>query len=345
MSRYLYLVRHGEQLDAEHGLPDGPLSQRGKRQAELIAERLGGVPFTSAHTSPLQRAVETAQAMTSRMPSVVAEPSALLMDCIPSGPSPEMPTVFEPFFGGISEEEIQAGEAQMEDAVAEWLSPTPDDSHELLVTHNFVIAWFVREVFGASSWRPPSSPAITLTGSLRYRWAPQFFQGEVSARQFWREAGSRDLALTTRNNWDPTERSKLFASGNYVSNTGLVRQNSLDPRELTSSINSQAGLQQRFGWGNLSVEARRQQFLTDDRLEMTLPSATLSLYFFGDPQLPETLARVLPWERLAPALATALARHGWRPLQNIVIPLDARYEPATELPRPAHSAAPAQSPA
>lgn len=153
MSRYLYLVRHGEQLDAEHGLPDGPLSQRGKRQAELIAERLGGVPFTSAHTSPLQRAVETAQTMTSRMPSVVAESSALLMDCIPSGPSPEMPTVFEPFFGGISEEEIQAGEAQMEDAVAEWLSPVPGDSHELLITHNFVVAWFVREVFGASSWR------------------------------------------------------------------------------------------------------------------------------------------------------------------------------------------------
>lgn len=153
MSRYLYLVRHGEQLDAEHGLPDGPLSGRGRRQAELIAERLSGVPFDRAFTSPLQRALETAQAMTSRMPSLSVEPSALLMDCIPSGPTPDMPTVFEPFFGGISEEEIQAGEAQMEDAAAEWLSARSEDSHELLITHNFVIAWFVREVFGASKWR------------------------------------------------------------------------------------------------------------------------------------------------------------------------------------------------
>jgi broad specificity phosphatase PhoE len=153
MSRYVYLVRHGEQVDAEHGLPDGPLSARGRRQAELIAERLSGVPFTSARTSPLQRALETAEAMTTRMPSLDVEPSALLMDCIPSGPGPDMPQVFEPFFGGISDEEIQAGEAQMEDAVAEWLSPTAEDSHELLITHNFVIAWFVREVFGASSWR------------------------------------------------------------------------------------------------------------------------------------------------------------------------------------------------
>lgn len=153
MSRYLYLVRHGEQVDAEFGLPDGPLSPRGKRQAELIAQRLSGVPFDRAFSSPMERAIETAQAMTVRMPSLEVEPSALLMDCIPSGPSPDMPSVFESFFGGVTAEEIQAGEAQMADAQAEWLTVRAGDTHELLITHNFVIAWFVREVFGAQPWR------------------------------------------------------------------------------------------------------------------------------------------------------------------------------------------------
>jgi hypothetical protein len=153
VSRYLYLVRHGEQVDAEFGLPDGPLSPRGKRQAELIAERLSGVPFDRAFSSPMERAMETAQAMTTRMPSLEVEPSALLMDCIPSGPSPDMPPVFESFFGGVTDEEIQAGEAQMADAQAEWLTVRAGDTHELLITHNFVIAWFVREVFGAQPWR------------------------------------------------------------------------------------------------------------------------------------------------------------------------------------------------
>lgn len=153
MAHYVYLVRHGEQLDAEHGLPDGPLSPRGTRQAEAIAQRLGGVPFDRVFHSPLQRAEETARILTERLPALESQPSALLMDCIPSGPTPDMPKAFEPFFGGVTPEEIEAGEAQMADAVAEFLAPAREDRHDLLITHNFVIAWFVREVFGAPSWR------------------------------------------------------------------------------------------------------------------------------------------------------------------------------------------------
>ncbi|NYF10473.1 putative phosphoglycerate mutase [Leifsonia sp. AK011] len=153
MAHYIYLVRHGEQLDAEYGLPDGPLSPRGVRQARAIAERLGGVPFSRAWHSPLQRAEETAAIMTERMPALGSVPSALLMDCIPSGPEPSMPAAFEPFFGGITPQEIEAGQAQMADAVDEFLVPAREDRHDLLITHNFVIAWFVREVFGAPAWR------------------------------------------------------------------------------------------------------------------------------------------------------------------------------------------------
>ncbi len=153
MAHYLYLVRHGEQQDAEYGVEDGPLSPRGVRQANAIAERLSGVPITRSWHSPLQRAAETADLMTVRMPALASEPSTLLMDCIPCGPTPDMPAAFEPFFGAITPAQIEAGEAQMADAVAEFLAPAREDRHDLLITHNFVIAWFVREVFGAPSWR------------------------------------------------------------------------------------------------------------------------------------------------------------------------------------------------
>ncbi len=152
MTHYLYLVRHGEHLDAEHGLEDGPLSPRGRRQAELVADRLSGVPLDAVWHSPLERAAETARAVAQRISAVTPEPSSLLFDCIPSGPTPGMPAIYEPFFGSVTDEDIEAGQAQMSDAVSEFLVRKAT-GHELLITHNFVIAWFVREVLDAPDWR------------------------------------------------------------------------------------------------------------------------------------------------------------------------------------------------
>ena len=153
MTHYIYLVRHGEQQDAEHGADDGPLSARGRRQAELIAERLSGVPFSSVWHSPLMRASETAGVIADRMPAITPTPSALLFDCVPTGMTEDTPSTYEAFFGSVTEAEVEAGHAQMADAVGEFLTRKPGDVHELLITHNFVIAWFVREVLGAPEWR------------------------------------------------------------------------------------------------------------------------------------------------------------------------------------------------
>ncbi|MFT4157899.1 MAG: histidine phosphatase family protein [Microbacterium sp.] len=153
MTHYIYLVRHGEHQDAEHGLADGPLSPRGRRQAELIADRLSGLPLDAVWHSPLLRANETARAIAARLPAVDPEPTALLFDCVPTGMTEQTPTAFEPFFGSVTEAEIEAGRAQMADAVNEFLVRKTGEVHEVLITHNFVISWFVREVLGAPEWR------------------------------------------------------------------------------------------------------------------------------------------------------------------------------------------------
>ncbi|WP_295013945.1 histidine phosphatase family protein [uncultured Microbacterium sp.] len=153
MTHYIYLVRHGEHQDAEHGLADGPLSPRGRRQAELIADRLSGLPLDAIWHSPLLRAAETARAISERIPSVEPEASALLFDCVPTGMTEETPAAYEPFFGSVTEAEIEAGRAQMSDAVSEFLVRKTGDVHEVFITHNFVISWFVREVLEAPEWR------------------------------------------------------------------------------------------------------------------------------------------------------------------------------------------------
>jgi probable phosphoglycerate mutase len=153
VTHYIYLVRHGEHQDAEHGLIDGRLSPRGRRQAALLADRLSGVPFDAVWHSPLERASQTAQAVAERMPSLSPEPSALLMDCVPTGMTSETPAAFEPFFGSVTEAEVEAGRALMADATSEFLVRKRGEVHELLITHNFVIGWFIREVLQAPEWR------------------------------------------------------------------------------------------------------------------------------------------------------------------------------------------------
>jgi probable phosphoglycerate mutase len=153
MTQYLYLVRHGEQRDASHGVVDGPLSPRGRRQAGMLAERLGGVPLTSVSYAPSTVATETAEIVRERLPSLEPRPSALLFDCVPSGPTPEVPRAFSGWFASATEAEIEAGRAQMADAFDEFVSPGGAERHDLLITHNLVIAEFVRHAFDAPEWR------------------------------------------------------------------------------------------------------------------------------------------------------------------------------------------------
>jgi hypothetical protein len=124
MSRYLYLVRHGEQVDAEFGLPEGPLSDKGSAASSASGQTPARCSLRCCLHFPLQRAVETAEVITTELGREAATPSALLMDCVPGGVTPDMPSAFEGFFGGVSPEELAAGEAQMSDAIASGL-PAP----------------------------------------------------------------------------------------------------------------------------------------------------------------------------------------------------------------------------
>ncbi len=62
----IYLIRHGEccentedHFDGSLGTMNPPLTDRGVRQAHLLAERLADIPFDILYASDLKRAVET----------------------------------------------------------------------------------------------------------------------------------------------------------------------------------------------------------------------------------------------------------------------------------------------
>ena len=63
----LYLIRHGQtdwSASGQHtGWTDLPLNETGRRQADLLADRLAGHPFSLVRSSPLSRALDTCRAV------------------------------------------------------------------------------------------------------------------------------------------------------------------------------------------------------------------------------------------------------------------------------------------
>ena len=72
--RTLFLVRHGETQgnidDKAQGHLDVPLTETGRLQAKAVAERLSDIEFCAVYSSDLQRALDTAKAITAHRPEL-----------------------------------------------------------------------------------------------------------------------------------------------------------------------------------------------------------------------------------------------------------------------------------
>ncbi|MFD6093280.1 histidine phosphatase family protein [Oerskovia sp. NPDC060338] len=148
----MYLARHGA-ADAF-----GELTAAGRRQANLLGERLARVPVTAVWHSPLPRAVASAHELARHVPHAVLAEAPELVDHVPHVPAPaETPAPWVGFFDGYDDAEASAGRRTA-------------DVHEVLVTHDYPVAWLVRHAMDApeARWLGLSSANAALT-VIEYR--------------------------------------------------------------------------------------------------------------------------------------------------------------------------------
>lgn len=159
--RHLYLVRHGE-ADAL-----GAPTDRGRRQAELLGRRLASAPIDVVWHSPLERAAVSADLMATQLPRrPLVDVAEELIDHIPYvPPTKEMPPSIGQFFDGFDPAEARRGRRLAGALTDRFGSATRRDTHEVLVTHAYPIAWLVREALGAppASWLSLNSANAALT--------------------------------------------------------------------------------------------------------------------------------------------------------------------------------------
>ncbi|WP_330295032.1 histidine phosphatase family protein [Streptomyces sp. NBC_00503] len=154
-TRYLYLVRHGEALPDESGL-----TEDGRRQASLLGQRLRDIPFTAVHHGPLPRAEQTARLIGEHLKDVPLKVCDVAGDYVPHVPArDELPAesadLFLRFLADVPDEEREHGPALARRALDTFTGPVDgeEDRHELVVTHNFLVAWLVRDAMHAPKWR------------------------------------------------------------------------------------------------------------------------------------------------------------------------------------------------
>jgi hypothetical protein len=153
---------------------------------------------------------------------------------------------------------------------------------------NVGVYWAINDYMDArlaGAWQ--SDRYSSLNGAIDYNFRRQFLNGALSYIHYWRPEGGRELALTTSNVWQPTERTNVSIQGNYASSSTLIRDVSFDPRQATQNLQSNASLSQRFDWGSLMVSANRRQQIADGVVTTGFPNASLSLS-------PITLFRAAP---------------------------------------------------
>lgn len=156
-STLLYLVRHGAHQHPPAGDDrDSGLSPLGEQQARLLGARLADVPFDVIRHSPLRRTAQTAQILSGSLPGVPVTASELLRDRTAGpadGQADLVPERYRSFLARVPADERDPGAQHLNAAVEQLMTTGASDRCELLVTHNFVIGWFVRHTLDAPPWR------------------------------------------------------------------------------------------------------------------------------------------------------------------------------------------------
>lgn len=175
-ARFVYLARHG-MADAF-----GEPTDDGRRQSDLLGRRLSELPIDAVWHSPLPRAAASAHELARHLPNVPVAEAAELIDHVPYvPPASETPQSWSGFLDGYDPREAAAGRGLADALTARFAGPpdlrqgalsgASEQTHEVLVTHAYPIAWLVRDALGAAPARWLSLVGSANTGltAIEYR--------------------------------------------------------------------------------------------------------------------------------------------------------------------------------
>lgn len=134
----------------------------------------------------------------------------------------------------------------------------------------------------AMDWRSAARPTdrdpgwTNLEAMFNYRWLDRFVSGGVGVSQRRVSNGTSNLAVSWAHQQEFSSRSRFTTNINYVTNTTVQRQTSLNPNTVLATIASQANLVRQQGPFTINLGGTQRQYPGRDQVDRSFPSLNVS---------------------------------------------------------------------
>ncbi len=131
--------------------------------------------------------------------------------------------------------------------------------------------------------------------SFNYRWLDRFLNGGVAVARNTLSSGSENLAVSWSHQQEFSSRTRFSTNVNYVTDTRIQRQTTLNPNAVLATIASQANFVRQQGPFSINLGATQRQYPGRDQMDRTFPTlnvasrpVTLGEWFVVTPSLSYT---------------------------------------------------------
>jgi hypothetical protein len=131
-------------------------------------------------------------------------------------------------------------------------------------------------------WRSSARPDdgdpgwVKFNSRFRYSWQDRFLGGELGVSQHFLRDGSTNQQYSLNHRQEFSQRTKLTANLNYVTNTTVQRNTQFNPFAAVQTISSQLNFSTGRGPLSLSLGGTQQQFPGRDAIDRTFPTLSIT---------------------------------------------------------------------
>lgn len=190
----------------------------------------------------------------------------------------EVPVFWIPFFFQDVRRGRRSGILTPNFGIAELIRNSPNYRRQL---NNLGYFFSVNDYMDAAvslDWRSGANSSLSDPGFVRtnfdynYRWLSRFINGKFSAERMTLNNGQKNLSITWNHAQDFSKQTRFTSNINWVEQTQIQRQTTINPVAATAVIRSQLNYQTKIGPSSINVGGSRSQYSGRKQVEMNFPS-------------------------------------------------------------------------